>query len=189
MIGLPPSTRVWLVAGVTDMRKGFDGLATLVQQQLGKDPFGGQLFCFRGRRSHLLKILWWDGQGLVLYAKRLDRGRFIWPQAKDGAVALTPAQLAMLAEGIDTLVLGCTHFPMLAGAIRAAVGPNIRIVDSAATTAKSVRELLARENLTRREGAGTTRFLATDSVERFARIGSRFLERPIDPEEVELVDL
>ena len=89
----------------------------------------------------------------------------------------------------DTLVLGCTHFPMLAGAIRAAVGPSITIVDSAATTAKAVRDTLDRESLTRREGEGTTRFLATDSVERFARIGSRFLERPIDPEEVELVDL
>jgi glutamate racemase len=89
----------------------------------------------------------------------------------------------------DTLVLGCTHFPMLAGAIRAAVGTGIRIVDSAATTAKSVRATLDREGLTRREGEGTTRFLATDSTERFARIGSRFLERPIDPEEVELVDL
>jgi glutamate racemase len=89
----------------------------------------------------------------------------------------------------DTLVLGCTHFPMLAGAIRAAVGPAITIVDSAATTAKAVRETLDRERLTRLEGEGTTRFLATDSAERFAHIGSRFLERPIDPEEVELVDL
>jgi glutamate racemase len=89
----------------------------------------------------------------------------------------------------DTLVLGCTHFPMLAGAIRAAVGPAITIVDSAATTAKAVRQTLERDNLARQEGEGTTRFLATDSPERFARIGSRFLERPIDPEEVELVDL
>jgi glutamate racemase len=93
----------------------------------------------------------------------------------------------------DTLVLGCTHFPMLAGAIRTAIGPDIQIVDSAATTARSVRETLERESLTRPEPPagreGTTRFLATDSVERFARIGSRFLERPIDPEEVELVDL
>ena len=93
------------------------------------------------------------------------------------------------ASSPDTLVLGCTHFPMLAGAIRAAVGPSVNIVDSAATTAKAVRDTLERENLTRQEGEGTTRFLATDSVERFARIGSRFLERPIDPEEVELVDL
>jgi glutamate racemase len=89
----------------------------------------------------------------------------------------------------DTLVLGCTHFPMLAAAIRAAVGPAITIVDSAATTAKAVRETLESQNLIRPEGEGTTRFLATDSPERFARIGSRFLERPIDPEQVELVDL
>ena len=95
----------------------------------------------------------------------------------------------------DTLVLGCTHFPMLAGAIRAAIGPDIEIVDSAATTAKCVRETLERESLTRlgspasNDPKAATRFLATDSVERFARIGSLFLERPIDPEEVELVDL
>jgi len=95
----------------------------------------------------------------------------------------------------DTLVLGCTHFPMLAGAIRAAIGPAIEIVDSAATTAKCVRETLERESLTRlgspasNDPKAATRFLATDSVERFARIGSRFLERRIDPEEVELVDL
>ena len=95
----------------------------------------------------------------------------------------------------DTLVLGCTHFPMLAGAIRAAIGPAIEIVDSAATTAKCVRETLERESLTRLgspasdDPKAATRFLATDSVERFARIGSRFLERRIDPEEVELVDL
>ena len=98
------------------------------------------------------------------------------------------------ASSPDTLVLGCTHFPMLAGAIRAAVGPDIAIVDSAATTAKYVRETLERESLTRSQPASSdskaaTRFLATDSIERFARIGSRFLERPIDPEEVELVDL
>ena len=101
----------------------------------------------------------------------------------------------------DTLVLGCTHFPMLAGAIRAAVGPDIQIVDSAATTAKSVRETLQRESLMRRDAStgsgalsgpastGAIRFLATDSIERFVRIGTRFLERPIDPEEVELIDL
>jgi transposase len=111
----PAGVRIWLAAGVTDMRKGFDGLAMLVQQQLGKDPFGGQLFCFRGRRAHLLKILWWDGQGLVLYSKRLDRGRFVWPQAKDGVVALTPAQLAMLAEGIDWRMPERTWRPEVAG--------------------------------------------------------------------------
>jgi transposase len=65
------------------------------------DPYSGALFLFRGRRGDLLKALWWDGQGLALYAKRLERGRFVWPQAKDGVVSLTPAMLSMLLEGID----------------------------------------------------------------------------------------
>jgi transposase len=93
--------RIWLVAGVTDMRKGFDGLAALVQTQIDADPFSGQLFVFRGRRGDRIKALWWDGDGLCLYAKRLERGRFVWPQAQDGTVHLTSAQLSMLLEGID----------------------------------------------------------------------------------------
>ena len=101
MIGPPANTRVWLVAGHTDMRKGFDGLAALVQDHLARDPFSGQAFVFRGRQGHLIKVLWWDGQGLCLFAKRLERGRFIWPQAKDGSVSITNAQLSMLLEGID----------------------------------------------------------------------------------------
>ena len=99
MIMPGPGIRIWIAAGVTDMRRGFDGLAAMVQQQLGQDPFSGALFLFRGRRGHLLKILAWDGQGLVLYAKRLERGKFVWPQAKEGAVSLTRAQLSMLTEG------------------------------------------------------------------------------------------
>ena len=105
---------------------------------------------------------------------------------QSGSAPVTPSNPVFSP---DTLVLGCTHFPMLAAAIRAAVGPAITIVDSAATTAKAVRETLESQNLIRLEGEGTIRFLATDSPERFARIGSRFLERPIDPEQVELVDL
>lgn len=101
MITLPAGTRIWLAAGVTDMRKGFDGLAALVQTVLTQDPYGGAMFCFRGRRGDLLKILVWDGQGLVLVAKRLEKGRFVWPQAQSGAVTLTAAQLSMLVEGID----------------------------------------------------------------------------------------
>ena len=101
MMGLPAGTRVWLAAGVTDMRRGFDGLAALVQTQLAAQPFSGHVFVFRGRRGDLLKLLWWDGQGLCLFTKRLERGRFVWPSASTGAVALTPAQLAMLLEGID----------------------------------------------------------------------------------------
>lgn len=101
MIGLPAGTRVWLAAGATDMRKGFDGLAALIQEKLAGDPFCGHLFVFRGRRGDLVKLLWWDGDGLCLLAKRLERGRFVWPQATEGTVHLTGAQLAMLLEGID----------------------------------------------------------------------------------------
>jgi transposase len=115
MITPPPNLRVWLAAGVTDMRKGFDGLAVLVQQQLGQDPFSGQLFAFRGRRGDLVKILSWDGQGLCLYAKRMEKGRFVWPQAKDGAVSLTAAQLSMLLEGIDWRMPIRTWRPEMAG--------------------------------------------------------------------------
>jgi transposase len=101
VIGPPGGARVWLAAGVTDMRKGFDGLAALVQQALTEDPFSGQVFVFRGRRGDLVKLLWWDGDGLCLLAKRLERGKFIWPRASSGTVHLTAAQLSMLLEGID----------------------------------------------------------------------------------------
>src|SRR5436853_5169449 len=82
MNGLPAGTRVWLAAGTTDMRKGFDSLAAQAQTVLGQDPFSGHVFCFRGRRGDLVKLLWWDGDGLCLFAKRLERGRFVWPRAK-----------------------------------------------------------------------------------------------------------
>jgi len=99
---LPPSsTRIWIVAGVTDMRRGFDGLAAAVQLQLQADPFSGHVFVFRGRRGDRIKILWFDGEGICLFYKRLEAGRFVWPQAEGGRVALTPAQLSMLLEGID----------------------------------------------------------------------------------------
>ena len=101
MIGPPTNTRVWLAAGFTDMRSGFDGLAAKVQLALAADPFSGHIFVFRGKRGHLIKLLWWDGQGLCLLAKRLERGRFIWPAADGGQVHLSAAQLAMLLEGID----------------------------------------------------------------------------------------
>jgi transposase len=101
MISLPGGTRIWLAAGVTDMRRGFDGLAAIVQEKLTADPFAGHVFVFRGRRGDLVKLLWWDGDGFCLFAKRLERGRFIWPQAADGSVHLTKAQLSMLLEGID----------------------------------------------------------------------------------------
>jgi transposase len=101
MIALPSGARIWIAAGVTDMRKGFDGLAALVQETLAEDPFSGQMFVFRGKRGDRVKLLWWDGDGLCLLAKRLERGRFVWPQASSGSVSLSAAQLSMLLEGID----------------------------------------------------------------------------------------
>ena len=101
MLTFMAERRVWLVAGVTDMRKGFDGLAALVQTQVSEEPFSGQLFVFRGRRGDRVKLLWWDGDGLCLFAKRLERGRFVWPRAESGTVSLSAAQLSMLLEGID----------------------------------------------------------------------------------------
>src|SRR6185295_8160214 len=98
MIGLPAGTSIWIAAGVTDLRRGFTGLSRVVHTTLQENPFSGQVFVFRGRSGDLLKLLWWSGDGLCLFAKRLERGRFIWPQATSGTVALTPAQLSMLLE-------------------------------------------------------------------------------------------
>jgi transposase len=114
MIALQAGTRVWLACGVTDLRKGFDGLAALVQNQLAEDPFSGQLFVFRGRAGDRVKILWWSGDGMCLFAKRLERGRFVWPQAREGAAHLTQAQLSMLLEGIDWRRIERTYTPTLA---------------------------------------------------------------------------
>ena len=101
MIGLPAGTRIWIAAGLTDMRSGFNGLAAKVQTALAEDQFSGHVFVFRGKRGDLIKVLWWTGDGLCLLAKRLERGRFVWPQATSGTVSLTQAQLSMLLEGID----------------------------------------------------------------------------------------
>ena len=101
MIGLPAETRVWLASGLTDMRRGFDGLAIQVQEVLKRDPLSGHLFCFRGRRGDLLKVIWHDGQGACLFTKRLERGRFLWPSVADGVVTISPAQLGYLLSGID----------------------------------------------------------------------------------------
>src|SRR5205814_8410890 len=92
MIPIPSGVRVWISTGHTDMRRGMQGLALTVQESLKRDPHAGDLYIFRGRRGDLVKILWHDGIGLSLYAKRLDRGRFIWPSASSGAVSISAAQ-------------------------------------------------------------------------------------------------
>ena len=97
------------------MRKGFDGLSMLAQEVLKQDPFSGHLFVFRGKRGDLVKVLYWDGQGFCLFAKRLEKGRFMWPITKEGSVTLTPAQLSMLLEGIDWRTPQRTWQPTVAG--------------------------------------------------------------------------
>jgi transposase len=114
MIAIPAGVRVYLAMGPTDMRKGFDGLAGLAQEALKQDPFSGHLFVFHGKRGDLVKVLSWDGQGFCLFAKRLERGRFIWPVTRDGVVRLTAAQLSMLLEGIDWRAPIRTDQPQLA---------------------------------------------------------------------------
>jgi transposase len=101
MIPLPSGVRVWIAAGHCDMRRGMQGLARQVQEVLQRDPHVGDLFVFRGRSGSLVKILWHDGVGMSLYAKRLERGRFIWPSAAEGAVSISASQLAYMLDGID----------------------------------------------------------------------------------------
>lgn len=97
---LPQGVKVHLAFGYTDMRKGIDGLAMLVQSVLRQDPFSGHLFVFRGRKANLIKIVFWDGTGLCLFTKRLD---FLWPSNVEPGetLALSSAQLSMLIDGVD----------------------------------------------------------------------------------------
>jgi transposase len=101
VISLAPGTKVFLAGRPVDLRNGFDGLAAKAKQVIGADPFSGHLFLFRGKRGDYLKALYWDGSGLCLFAKRLEKGRFVWPPVIEGAVTLTPAQLAVLIEAMD----------------------------------------------------------------------------------------
>ncbi|HUB97855.1 MAG TPA: IS66 family insertion sequence element accessory protein TnpB [Stellaceae bacterium] len=101
MIAVPSGVRVWIAAGHTDMRRGMHSLALQVQEALKRDPHAGDLYVFRGRGGSLIKILWHDGIGMSLYAKRLERGRFVWPRATDGVVSISGSQLACMLDGID----------------------------------------------------------------------------------------
>lgn len=100
-LALAANAKVFLALEPVDMRKGFDGLSAQVQQMLRLDPFSGCLFLFRGRRGDRLKAIYWDGSGLCLYAKRLEKGRFVWPTTREGSLRLTSAQWSMLIEGLD----------------------------------------------------------------------------------------
>ena len=101
MIPVPSGMRVWLAVGHTDMRRGMNGLALQMQEAMKRDPHAGDLYVFRGRRGNLVKILWHDGLGMSLYAKRLEHGKFIWPSPANGVIAVSAAQLAYMLDGID----------------------------------------------------------------------------------------
>ena len=103
MMLVPAGIKVHMAVGYTDLRKGLDGLAVRVEQVLEKDPFSGHMFVFRGRRADMVKVLFWDGNGLCLLTKRLEEGRFAWPVADEHGrtVTMTAAQLSMLLEGLE----------------------------------------------------------------------------------------
>ena len=120
MIAFLAGVKVWIAGGVTDMRRGMNTLALQVQQGLGRDPHAGEIFCFRGRRGDLVKILRHDGVGALLYLKRLEAGKFIWPAGGSGeavaiSVAISAAQLGYLLEGIDWRNPRWTQRPAKAG--------------------------------------------------------------------------
>ncbi len=101
MIGPGNGARIYLRCGVTDLRKAFDGLARIVEEDLSRDILDGELVVFCNRARNRIKAVYWDGSGLCLFAKRLEGGRFAWPQSKESAKEITNAELSMLLEGID----------------------------------------------------------------------------------------
>ena len=108
ILGVPlrPGLRIMVAAKPVDFRKGMNSLAALMMQALSSDPFAGDIFIFRSKRSDRLKLLVWDGSGLCLVTKRLENGGFTWPPVQDGAVTLTPTQLRMLFTGLNWTQLG-----------------------------------------------------------------------------------
>ena len=101
MIVASGGVRVLMATRPVDFRKGAEGLAALVREALGVDPFSGTVFVFRAKRTDRIKLIVWDGTGLCLFAKRLEEGTFRWPKIEDGIMRLTPAQLSALIEGLD----------------------------------------------------------------------------------------
>jgi transposase len=101
VIQVAPGTKVYLACRPASMRYGFDGLAAQVAHVLNADPFSGHLFLFRSKRADYLKVLYYDGTGLCLFAKRLENGKFLWPPIVDGSMTLSSAQLALLIEAMD----------------------------------------------------------------------------------------
>lgn len=101
MIGPAPGTKVMVATKPVDFRKGADSLAALVAAEYGGKPYSGVIYVFRAKRADRIKLIWWDGTGLCLMAKRLEQGSFRWPRIQEGVMRLTAAQLGALLEGLD----------------------------------------------------------------------------------------
>lgn len=101
MIGPTGAVRVMMATRPVDFRKGVDGLAALVRESMGADPFSGTVYVFRAKRADRVKLVFWDGTGVCLFAKRLEDGKFRWPKVEDGVVRLSAAELSALLEGLD----------------------------------------------------------------------------------------
>ena len=101
VIGPTGAVRVMMATQPVDFRKGADGLAALVRETMGADPFSGAVYVFRAKRADRVKLVFWDGTGVVLVAKRLEEGQFRWPKVQDGVMRLTAAELSALLEGLD----------------------------------------------------------------------------------------
>ena len=139
MIAFPAGVKVWIAGGITDMRRGMNTLALQVQEGLGRDPHAGEIFCFRGRKGDLVKILWHDGVGMSLYLKRLEAGKFIWPVSRSGdsgadlggAVGLSSGGHRLAQSTLDATPckgwINCANAPVFIGVSRARV-INIRHV-------------------------------------------------------------
>lgn len=118
MIRSATPLRVMLASRPVDFRKGAEGLAALVRDSMAADPFDGAIYVFRARRADRVKLVWWDGTGVCLFAKRLESGAFRWPAIEDGVVKLTNAQLQALLEGLDwrrVHQMRTTSAPIVAG--------------------------------------------------------------------------
>lgn len=111
MITVPAGVRILVATKPVDFRRGADSLAGLAKEELQRDPFSGTIFVFRSKRADRLKILAWDGSGLILYWKRLEQGSFRWPPISDGVMRLSASQLAALVDGLDWSRLHARDIP------------------------------------------------------------------------------